>query len=199
MTETQIRERLKGHSAWLGSNRQGGRQLIVEGEQWTAVHLSGTDVSNAQLSGCKFTDCHFENCDLSNSALLSAQFLNCRFLKCQFVNADLRSLIADRCEFTGSNFTRADLTDAVLASSVLVDCVLDWSWLVRTDLRSANLTGVRLENARLLRTKLYNERQFRFVHPVAITVQELDLSREGNGSLLVGIEGLERLLENRTA
>ena len=199
MTETQIREHLKGHDAWLQSNREGGRQLIVEGEQWTAIHLTGSDLSNARLSGCKFTDCHLENCDFSNSDFLSARFLNCQFLKCPFVNADLRGVIAERCEFTGSNFTRADLTDAALASSMLADCVFDWSWLVRTDLRFANLTGVHLENARLLRTRLYNEKQFQFARPSKITVQDLDFSREGNGSLLAGIEGLERLLKNRTA
>jgi len=199
MTETQIRQRLEAHKAWLESDSQSGRHLIVEGEQWTAVHLSGSNASNAALSGCKFIDCRLQDCDFSNSAFLSARFLNCQFLRCLFVNADLRGLIADRCDFTGSNFTRADLTDAVLAGSVLADCVLDWSWLVRTDLRFANLTGLHLENARLLRTKLYNEGKFRFARPAKITVQDLDVSREGNGSMIAGIDGLDQLLDLNTA
>lgn len=199
MTETQIRRRLQEHKDWQNSKQQSGRQLIAEGEQWTAVHLSECDASNSRLSGCHFTNCRLENCNFSNTAFLSARFLNCQFLACRFLNADLRGLIAEGCDFTGSNFTRADLTDAVLASNVLADCVLDWSWLVRTDLRFANLTGLHLENARLLRTKLYNEKRFSFARPAKITVQELDVSREGNASLLTGIEGLERLLELKTA
>jgi uncharacterized protein YjbI with pentapeptide repeats len=193
MTETQIQQLLESHNAWLESNQHVGRQLIAEGEQWKGVCFSGRDVSNARLSGCKFIDCRLENSDFSNSAFLSARFLNCQFLRCRFVNADLRGLIADHGDFSSSNFTRCDLTDAVLTRSNLTRCALDWSWLVRTDLRFADLTGVRLENARLLRTKLCNDRHFRFALPAKITVQDLDFSREGDGSLLTGIEGLRQL------
>jgi len=166
VTETQIRQLLALHKTWIESNQKSGRQLVLEGEEWTAF--------------------------------LSAHFTNCRFENCRFMNADMRGLRAEGCDFTASDFTRADLTDAILPGSVLTNCVFDWSWLVRTDLRSATLTGVRLENARLLRTKLYNERRYQFARPSKMA-KELDVSPEGDASLLAGIEGLERLLELRTA
>src|SRR5215469_7816177 len=105
----------------------------------------------------------------------------------------IRGLIADHCDFSGGNFTRCDLTDAVLTGNNLTGCALDWSWLIRTDLRFADLTGLRLENARLLRTKLCNDRHFLLALPAKITVPDLDFSRDGDGSLLTGIEGLHQL------
>jgi hypothetical protein len=53
---------------------------------------------------------------------------------------------------------------------------------------------VHFDHARLLRTTLHNEGRFEFARPVAITAKELDVSRDGDASLLAGIEGLERLL-----
>ena len=198
MTRSEFQQLLAAHEAWLGSEQQGIGQLIVEGQRWANLDLAMRDVSNARLSGCELIDCHFQGCNFSNTAFLAARFTNCRFSKCKFVNADLRGLIANGCDFTGSNFTRADLTDAVLAANDLSNCVFDWSWLVRTDLRFATLAGLRLEYARLSGTKLHNDRQFAFVRPVKVTAQELDLSVEGDGSMLAGREGIDLLIMNKS-
>lgn len=198
MTTPEIQRMLAAHALWRGS-KLNGMQLNAEGQPWQGVDLAQSDVSNARLSGCEWIDCHFQGCDFSNTAFLSAHFTYCRFSKCRFVNADLRGLIAIGCDFSGSDFTRADLTDAVLAANNLSDCVFDWSWLVRTDLRFATLAGLRLEHARLSRTKLHNDRQFAFLRPIEVTAQELDWSAEGDGSMLTSREGIDRLLIQNSA
>jgi len=170
-----------------------GSQMLLEREDWRAIRLANGDFSGAKLSGSGFANCRFESCNFSNTELLSANLRQCQFLNCQFINADLRGLTAERCDFSDSDFARADLTDTVLRGCLLANCVLDWSWLVRTDLRFANLNGVRMESARLLRTKLYNENRFLFAVPHKITAQEIDVSPDGDGSRLTGKDALERL------
>lgn len=198
MNQIELQHHLEAHKRWLESQEnatsgQRGKQLVLKGEHLADIQLNSSDFSGAKLSGCEFVNCRFEGCNFFNAELIAAKSRNCQFSRCQFTKADLRGLKAENCNFSGSDFTRADLTDAVLTGCVLTDCILDWAWLVRTDLRFANITGVSMENARLLRTKLYNEKQFQFALPSKITVREVDVSPTGDDTRLEGIEGLTRL------
>lgn len=199
MEEVLLIECLLRHEKWLESygrdpGSTSGAPLTLEAEKIMGVRLSNREFCHAELSGCEFNSCKFDACDFSNTRLVSALLRDCAFVHCKFVKSDLRGATAEGANFAGSDFTRADLTDARLQTSRLTNCVLDWSWLVRTDLRFTFLNGVRLENARLFRTKLYNDKNFPFVMPVRITAQELDFSPAGDGSILIGAEGLQQLL-----
>ena len=194
----QLRQKLSRHQIWLEMSNQhpelsAGAQLVLMDSFLSDITMSDENFSCAEIVRCRISNSHFKDCDFSYSLLIDSVFTACTFINCCFVKADLSGTDASGADFSESDFTRADLTDAIMKGANLTDCLFNWAWLVKTDLRGTILERVQFQGARMVGAKLYNQRKFAFGSLDRAVIKEIDLSPDGNGTKIGGVESIELL------
>ena len=196
--ESAFRKRIMLHQVWNDVNlsedkSEESAQMVLTETDIKDMLICNADFSGAEIVRCNVSSVTFKECYFSYALLLESVFNNCSFDHCNFVKADLRGIKCNDCSMNNCDFTRADLTDATLAGVNLTGSKFNWSWLVNTDLRFALLEAVEFEEAKLIQTKLYNERRFVLGSIDKALVDRADISPEGNGGEMMGKEVFELL------
>jgi uncharacterized protein YjbI with pentapeptide repeats len=172
----------------LLGRRTAGESLVLADVELSGIVAVEQDLSSAEFVRCRFVDASFERCDLSYSTLIDSSFEKGRLIRCNLRKADLRSANLRNVDLSQCDLSRCDLTDADLRGADLTGCVLDGAWLVGADLRDAILENTSFSGARLLRTKLHNRRRFELGSCDNAIVEDVDVSPEGTGRSVSGVE-----------
>jgi uncharacterized protein YjbI with pentapeptide repeats len=166
------------------------------------TEVEGISVADKDLGGCILVRCRiiggvFERCLLRNAQLFDSRLEDCRLTSCDLYKAELNGADLRGVDFTGSEMGRCDFTRADLRGANLTDCVLDWAWLLKCDMRDAILEGASFRGTRIGEARLYNSRRFDIGSRDQARVNNVDMSPEGDGSIVVQGDELWPMLTSR--
>ena len=186
------------HQSWLaaGSPEQGASsemRLVLMDSTVSPLRLRDLRLESAVLVRCDFSESEFVKCDFSGALLFESIFSRARFLSCEFRKAEMNSAKCVDASFSHSGLTKVDFSHTDLRKADLTDCDMSWSALLDTDLRYAILENVNLDGARLVRTKLYNERRFHFTGFNPSVVKDVLVDADASGPPSGGLEALNFL------
>lgn len=139
---------LKEHQLWLKtrfSDDPQGAKFTVPIDR----HLSGADLSDADLSDSCLRLVDLSGADLSDANLRDADLSGADLSGADLTGADLR--IAN---LMGANLSGANLRSADLRDSNLINANLSGANLINADLSYTNLSGANLINANLINANL---------------------------------------------
>jgi uncharacterized protein YjbI with pentapeptide repeats len=197
--------RLQEHKKWLTgfkgnfnpkTNLLGQKLELVEAVI-SDIEIESQDFSSSDLFGCKFINVNFVNCLFCHTKAWGSKFSNCTFDDCTFVKAQLNDVIFENAVFKECNFQKTDLSGASLLSAEFVSCDLSWAWLLGTDFRYSKFDGVVLDNARIDCAKFFNLEMSRTNSINNLVFKEVDLSMNGDGSLMVDNEAFDSWFNNQ--
>ena len=136
-------------------------RFLIEAEIITKLNLdlSGTNLSNTDLSRANLSNANLSNTDLSYANLFSANLENAVLTDADLSNASLNSAILINVDFTlahldGANLSWCDLRQTSLSTSFTTGTIFDYAdlrgaFLHDCDLRNATFRGADLTHANL--------------------------------------------------
>jgi uncharacterized protein YjbI with pentapeptide repeats len=200
--ELKLLNRLQEHKKWLtgfegNSNPEAtshGQKLKLLEAVISDIEIESQDFSSAELCGCEFINVNFVKCSFYDVIGWGSKFSNCTFDDCALVKAQLNDVIFENAIFKECDFQKSDLSGASLLSAEFVSCDLSWAWLLGTDFRFSKFDGVTLDNARIDRAKFFNLKMSRTNSMNNLVFKEVDLSMNGDGSLMVDNETFDSWL-----
>jgi hypothetical protein len=130
---------LDAHATWIGSGTRAGRRADLAGRELVDVDLAEKDLRWALLSGSRWTRAGLRGARLAGADLQGSVLRGADLRDADLVRADLRG---------------ADLRDADLRGAKLVHRVGHNELDLPRDVHAADLTGARLEGARIARQAL---------------------------------------------
>ena len=202
----KLLNRLQEHKKWLtgfegNSNPEAkslGQKLELVEAVISDIEIESQDFSSAELFGCEFINVNFVKCSFCHTKAWRSKFSNCTFDDCALVKAQLNDVIFENAIFKGCDFQKSDLSGASLLSAEFVSCDLSWAWLLGTDFRFSKFDGVALDNARIDCAKFFNIKMLRTNSLNNLVFKEVDLSMNGDGSLMVDNEAFNSWLNSQS-
>jgi uncharacterized protein YjbI with pentapeptide repeats len=171
--------------------------LKLQDAELEGLCLRGVDLSCCILAGCRITNATFERCELRYALFFGSAFEECRFESCHLRKAEFNGARLVGVDFTGSEMSRVDFARADLRGADLTGCVLDWAWLIQCDMREAILENASFRGTRIGEAKLYNSHRFHIGPHDQARVDNVDMSPEGDGSIVVQGDELWPMLTSR--
>ena len=151
ITPLELKESLRLHKMWLDGT--GGKRFY-----FFSADLTGADLSDADLRDAEMYNCNLSGADLSNANLSGAELSG---TATNLSGAKLCGSICIKTNFAWANFDRADLSNANLSganlnpismeNTIMHNANLSGTVLCWAKLKSADLTGVIVDNT----TNLY--------------------------------------------
>lgn len=135
LTQTQINEIVRKHTAWLNGG-DGGERAVLRGAILSDTDLRGVDLSNANLSNANLIDANLRGTLLRGAVLSYANLCDAVLSYANLSDANL----------IGANLRGANLSGASLRDADLRGANLSYANLIDVDLSNANLRGVDLNN-----------------------------------------------------
>lgn len=189
---------LKNHGIWTDAKNQdiaieAPGQLELMDTEIAEIALENLDLISAGLIRCKINDSSFAKCDFSAAMFIDSRFENCKFTNCTFIKADFRSVIARGCEFIECDFIKADFSKSDFSGCNLSGSNLNWAFMIKADFRNVDWSKAHLKGAKVTSAKLFNSRKFFLEEGESMEGSSIDLSEQGDGSMLVGEGALSRI------
>ena len=97
------------------------KEVFVQDEDLTTIHLIGSAVLNSK----------FHTVNFGNASLLSTKFSNANFEYCEFHDADICSVWAKNCKFVNANFSQVTFSDSTFINCIFDQCIFKGTSLTK--------------------------------------------------------------------
>ncbi|MEH1828276.1 MAG: pentapeptide repeat-containing protein [Nostoc sp.] len=121
----------------------------IVSQQVKRRHLSGVDLSDADLSGVNLSGADLSGADFSGADLGDARLMSANLSNADLSDADLKRAFLSYANLRDADLNRAFLSDAYLIDANLMSADLSDANLSRADLSRADLSGANLSRADL--------------------------------------------------
>jgi len=156
------------------------RQYAAGVRDFSAVKLTGINLSDAFLSGVNLSDADLSVANLSGANLSCTDLSRAYLGMTNLSGANLSQATLTQTNLNAANLTRADLKEAQLTQSLLIRAELRRADLTGANFEKANLSGADLQEADLRQAKLsnatLNQARFRGALLIAAVLEEASLN-----------------------
>lgn len=144
-----------------------------EGSHFTKARLHGVKALQTLLRGVNFQSAEADGVDFGYSILEKADLGNTRFVRSHFDSASMAAASLQNASFLGCSFVNANCSASQAGGATFRHTSLVFSQFSDSDLRNAKLHDCKLYGSSFWNVNIEN-----------LKAKDLDISREGDGSLL---------------